>query len=89
MNKASFSLNKPNPNLNTNLLPVALATMGGFIIGKATGKIVERPIDNFPAGLIGAGVCGAAIIGTTGYYVAKYGGFFDKDRDFKTMFKNM
>jgi hypothetical protein len=71
------------------LLPMGIATITGLAIGRGTAKMIERPIDNLPAGLIGAAVCGAAVVGTTGFYIAQYGGFFDKDRDFKTMFKNL
>jgi hypothetical protein len=74
---------------DNTLLNVGLATMGGFAIGRGTAKIIERPIDNLPASLIGATVCGAAITGMIGFYIAKYGGFFDKERDFRQMFKNL
>jgi len=70
-------------------LAVGLATLGGFALGRGTAQIIERPIDNFPAGLIGASVCGLGILSAVGFYIATYGGFFDKDRDFKTMFKNL
>lgn len=80
---------KISKHLDDNFLTVGLATMGGFAIGRGTAKIIERPIDNLPASLIGATVCGAAITGMIGFYIAKYGGFFDKERDFRQMFKNI
>ena len=78
----------PEPSVNM-LLPLGIAAITGLAVGRGTAKMIERPIDNLPAGLIGAAVCGAAVVGTTGFYIAQYGGFFDKDRDFKTMFKNL
>jgi hypothetical protein len=94
--KTPLIKNKPHQkvtskeSLNTqNILPIGVAALVGFAVGKTAGKITERPIDNLPAGLIGASVCGLAMFGSSAFYIAKYGGFFDKDRDYKTMFKNL
>ncbi len=73
----------------SDLLPIGVAGVVGFTLGKTFGKITERSIDNLSAGLIGASVCGLAMFGTAGFCIAKYGGFFDKDRDYRTMLKNL
>jgi hypothetical protein len=76
-------------NNKDNLVPLGVAAVSGFVLGTQFGTERERPIDNLPAGLIGAAVCSLAFTGTIGFYVAKYGGFFDKDRDYKVIFKNL
>jgi hypothetical protein len=84
-------LEKPQENQlpQSDLLPIGVAGVIGFTLGKTFGKIIERPIDNLPAGLIGASVCGLAMLGASGFCIAKYGGFFDKDRDYRKILKNL
>ena len=87
--KHKSSKQKHVKNNQDNLVPLGVAAVAGFALGTQFGTERERPIDNLPAGIIGAAVCGLGFIGTIGFYVAKYGGFFDKDRDYKTIFKNL
>lgn len=93
--KASFIKNKlpkskhSKPFFQNDLVPIGVSGVIGFTLGKTFGKIIERPIDNLSAGLIGASVCGLAVFGTVGFGIAKYGGFFDKDRDYRKILKNL
>jgi hypothetical protein len=83
------SLDQANQSTVVPNLLVGTLIGGGIAAFSAGRKPIIQHTGNIPAGLIGAGLGVSALLGYTGYQVVKYGGFFDKQRDFYNMFKNL